>query len=251
MVRLTRSLKRGIVSSVSVFLAVIIGAHSGAYAESVTTEVGGAPWVGFGREDNVFCGVDTAEKVVAFTFDDGPHPRYTDMILDILAEYGIRATFFVVGENAELYSEQLKRIAAEGHEIGNHTYTHCNLKKISREGLMAELTETEKKIKEVCGVTPKIFRPPEGYCNKTVVDCANGMGYTTVLWTVDPRDWASPSVFTVASNIEKNAKCGSIILCHDYNSNKTCPTPEALRMVIPKLLSAGYSFVTVSELLRL
>ena len=76
-------------------------------------------------------------------------------------------------------------------------------------------------------------------------------GYATVLWTVDPRDWASPTVSTVVANIEKNAKCGSIILCHDYNSNKTSPTPEALRIVIPKLLSEGYSFVTVSELLRL
>ncbi len=213
--------------------------------------VGGAPWIGFGREDNVFCGGDTEEKVIALTFDDGPHPRYTDMILDILKEYGVQATFFVVGENAALYPEQLKRISAEGHEIGNHTYTHADLKRINKEALMRELGETERVIENLTGKRPKIFRPPEGRCNETVVSCANERGYATVLWTVDPRDWASPPARDVAAVIEKNAKCGSVILCHDYNSSKRSPTPEALRAVIPKLIENGYSFVTVSELLRL
>lgn len=225
----------GIISSVTV------NAHA----------VGGAPWIGFGREDNVFCGGDTKEKVIALTFDDGPHPRYTDMILDILKEYGIRATFFVVGENVALYPEQLKRISAEGHEIGNHTYTHADLKRINKNTLMHELGETERVIENLTGKRPTVFRPPEGRCNETVVACANERGYTTVLWTVDPRDWASPPARDVAAVIEKNAKCGSVILCHDYNSNKKCPTPEALRTVIPKLIEKGYSFVTVSELLDL
>lgn len=212
--------------------------------------VGDAPWIGFGRDDNVFCGVDTKEKVIALTFDDGPHPRYTDMILDILKEYGVRATFFVVGENAVLYPEELKRIAAEGHELGNHTYTHANLKQIDKSSLMRELSETERVIEELTGQRTTVFRPPEGRCNETVVNCANERGYTTVLWTVDPCDWASPPANRVASVIEKNARCGSVILCHDYNSNKRSPTPEALRTVIPLLMERGYSFVTVSELLR-
>ena len=213
--------------------------------------VGGAPWIGFGREDNVFCGGDTEEKVIALTFDDGPHPRYTEEILDILKEYGVRATFFVVGENAALYPEQLKRISAEGHEIGNHTYTHADLKRIDKKELMRELSDTENIIYDLTGKRPAVFRPPEGRCNETVVSCANGMGYATVLWTVDPRDWASPPAAEVASVIMKNAKCGSVILCHDYNSNKKCPTPEALKSVLPRLMEKGYSFVTVSELLRL
>ena len=250
MVRLMKLYKKFFIFILSILIAVAFVFGQTAYADAGVQGVG-APWVGFGREDNVFCGADTSEKVIALTFDDGPHPRYTDMILDILKEYGIKATFFVVGENVELYGEQLRHIAADGHEIGNHTYTHCNLKKINRAALMAELTETAHKIRSVTGIMPKIFRPPEGCCNKTVVDCANEMGYATVLWTVDPRDWASPAVSEVAENIEKNVKCGSIILCHDYNSNKNCPTPQALRIVIPKLLSDGYSFVTVSELLRL
>lgn len=210
---------------------------------------GGAPWIGFGREDNVFCGADTKERVIALTFDDGPHPRYTDEILDILKEYGVKATFFTVGENAALYPEQLKRIAEEGHEIGNHTYTHADLKRIGKEKLSGELIKTEEIIKEITGCSPKVFRPPEGRCNETVVNCANERGYTTVLWTVDPRDWASPAASEVESVILKNVKCGSVILCHDYNSNKKCPTPEALRKVIPALIDQGYTFVTVSEIL--
>ena len=209
----------------------------------------GMPWIGFGREDNVFCGGDTEEKVIALTFDDGPHPRYTDMILDILKEYGIRATFFTVGENAALYPDQLRRIAAEGHEIGNHTYTHADLKKIERSAFIRELSDTERIIEELTGKLPTVFRPPEGCCNKTVVECANERGYITVLWTVDPRDWSSPPAARVAENILRNVRSGSVILCHDYNSNKKSPTPEALRTVIPALIDKGYSFVTVSELL--
>ena len=199
-----------------------------------------APWVGFGKEDNVFCGADT----------DGPHPRYTEQILDVLKEYGVKATFFAVGENVALYGKQIKRIAAEGHEIGNHTYTHASLKSISREALEKELTKTEEEIEKAVGYPPKVFRPPEGCCNKTVVECANQMGYTTVLWTVDPRDWASPPVETVVGNIMRNVKAGAVILCHDYNSAKNSPTPNALRAVIPRLIEQGYRFVTVSELFR-
>lgn len=225
--------------------AVLLSFSASAHA------VGGAPWIGFGREDNVFCGVDTKEKVIALTFDDGPHPRYTDAILDILKEYGIRATFFVVGENAALYHDELKRIADEGHEIGNHTYTHADLKRIDKSALQKELEETERIIESLSGKRPAVFRPPEGKCNETVVECANERGYTTVLWNVDPRDWASPTAKEVSDVILKNAQCGSVILCHDYNSNGRSPTPDALRTVIPMLKAMGYSFVTVSELLRL
>jgi len=224
---------------VGVISSVVLGAHAAT----------GAPWIGFGREDNVFCGGDTEEKLIALTFDDGPHPKYTDQILDILKEYGVKATFFAVGENAELYPEQLKRIADEGHEIGNHTYTHADLKRIGGAELERELAETEQIVEKVTGRRPTVFRPPEGRCNETVVECANRRGYTTVLWTVDPRDWASPPAHDVATVILKNVKCGSVILCHDYNSNKKCPTPQALREVIPELIEKGYSFVTVSELL--
>ncbi|MBQ9117181.1 MAG: polysaccharide deacetylase family protein [Clostridia bacterium] len=211
---------------------------------------GSYPWIGFGKADNVFCGADTSERVVALTFDDGPHPRYTDAILDILKEYGVKATFFAVGENAELYKEQLKRIADEGHEIGNHTYSHASLKKISPERMKIELTRTAEAVKKITGRMPTVFRPPEGCCNKTVVDCANQLGYTTVLWTVDPRDWSCPPSERVSENILGTVKGGAVILCHDYISAGKSPTPEALRKVIPQLLKEGYSFVTVSELLR-
>lgn len=209
------------------------------------------PWIGFGEKDNVYCGIDTEEKLVALTFDDGPHPRYTDVILDILKEYNVRATFFVVGENVDLYSNVLKRVFEEGHEIGNHTYTHSCLKSLSASDISDEMKRTELAVKSVIGDTAvQLFRPPEGCCNKNVVDSAVERGYKVILWTVDPRDWASSPVDTVVDNIMHNVNSGSIILCHDYNSNKHSPTPEAIRTVIPRLLSQGYRFVTVSELIK-
>lgn len=207
------------------------------------------PWIGFGEEDNVYCGIETDEKLIALTFDDGPHPRYTAEILDILKEYGVKATFFAVGENAVLYENVLKRAFDEGHEIGNHTYTHCCVKNADKAHISSEMLKTENEIMRITGKRSELFRPPEGCCNKNVVDCATKSGYKVILWTVDPRDWASPPVSDVSENILRNVKNGSIILCHDYNSNKNTPTPQALRTVIPELLARGYRFVTVSELI--
>lgn len=222
-----------------------------AAAESygAVSEAGARPWIGFGEKDNVYCGIDTDEKLIALTFDDGPHPRYTDEILDLLNKYGVRATFFVVGENAVLYENVLKRISDEGHEIGNHTYTHCCVKQVDRAHIKDEITKTENEIQRITGKRPTVFRPPEGCCNKNVVSCASELGYKLILWTVDPRDWASPPVSAVSDNILHSVKSGAIILCHDYNSNKHTPTPQALRIVIPSLISGGYRFVTISELI--
>ena len=207
-------------------------------------------WVKFGKEDNVYCGADTKEKIIALTFDDGPHPRYTDEVLDVLKKYSVRATFFAIGENVALYPEQLMRAASEGHEIGNHTYTHPSLKKMSAEDLKAELVKAEKAIESVTGEKPRLFRPPEGCCNKTVVECANQLKYTTVLWSVDPRDWSSPPVESMVANVMNNVRGGAILLFHDYNSSRRSPTPAALGQIIPALIDRGYSFVTVSELLH-
>lgn len=223
----------------------------GAYAEKTDNNAPSAsrPWIGFGEEDNVYCGIDTDEKIIALTFDDGPHPRYTAEILDILKEYGIKATFFAVGENVVLYEQLVKRAFLEGHEIGNHTYSHATIKNLDREELICELERTDKEIERVIGIRPTVFRPPEGRCDQNVVSCAKQMDYKVVLWTVDPRDWSSPPVEAVVNNILKNVGYGSVLLCHDYNSNKKSPTPEALRRVIPELLDRGYKFVTVSELI--
>ncbi len=205
-------------------------------------------WGGFGKKDNVYFCAGTDKKTAALTFDDGPHPVLTDEILDILGEYGIKATFFVIGKNAEKYKKQLLRAYSEGHEIGNHTYSHLTASEKNRVCLTEELKKTDKIIYDITGQHPTLFRPPTGYCNSVAVQSAAELGYKIILWTVDTRDWAHTSTFAIQKNVSKNIGNGSIILFHDYISGASS-TANALRALLPKLIAEGYTFQTVSELL--
>ena len=191
------------------------------------------------------------EKIgqVALTFDDGPHPRYTKAILDILEEYHITATFFVIGKNMELYGAAARRAAAEGHEIGNHTYAHPTLSGISDLAFEREIQMNEALIEEYTGKLPTVFRPPEGYCTPTVERIATKNGSTVILWNVDTRDWAGCPSDMIVRNVMKNTVPGSIILFHDY-VGKNSTTIAALKEILPRLSAAGYRFVTVSELIE-
>lgn len=197
---------------------------------------------------NIYYSVDTKEKYVALTFDDGPHKYRTDEILDVLKEHEVRATFFTVGLMAKEYPDKVLRIISEGHEIGNHTYSHLKMQKLSRDALKYEIEETEKVLNEICEYRPKLFRPPEGWCSEVISSVAAEMDYDIVLWNVDTLDWAHNSSEKICECIEKMVKPGSIILFHDYVSGKS-GTAEALRNIIPKLKVQGYEFVTVSELI--
>jgi len=185
---------------------------------------------------------------IALTFDDGPHPEHTPEILAILEEYGITATFFMIGENVGYYPETARQVIEAGHEIGNHTYTHPRLKQFTDAALTHEILSTEAALYELGECRPHLFRPPEGICSERVASLADRYDYTVVLWTVDTLDWAHTPSEKIAENVITNIRPGGIILCHDYIVNGS-PTPDALRMFIPKLLEAGYKFVTVSELL--
>ena len=190
------------------------------------------------------------ELKIALTFDDGPHPRKTLQILDILAEYKIRATFFLIGENVEYYPEAAKRIISEGHEIGNHTYSHPhNMNKTDKNEIFREMEACEKSIYKVLGCKTTLFRPPEGVVDEYIRTAALSRGYNVILWSIDTRDWAGASVDTIISGIVKNISPGDIILMHDY-TGKHAHTIEALRIMIPKLLEMGYSFVSVSDLIN-
>lgn len=188
---------------------------------------------------------------IALTFDDGPHPRLTPEILDILNEYGVSATFFVVGENVANYPEAAMRIANEGHEIGNHTYTHRHIQSMSKNQLMCEIESCERQIIEVTDdeYRTKLFRPPEGKVDSTVEELGEDLGYSVILWSIDTKDWAHTSVSKIVDNVLSNVKSGDIILMHDYIGTNS-PTPQVLRTIIPKLLERGYKFVTVSELIK-
>ena len=189
-----------------------------------------------------------ADNKIALTFDDGPHPRYTREILDILDEYHIPATFFFVGENVSYYSDTAREVAKRGHEIGNHTYSHPCASKQSEKALRDELSKCDDIIQSVTGVVPKLFRPPQGSWNQRVYDIARERDYSVILWDLDTLDWAKTPSDKIAKYILENAKSGNIILMHDYHSGG-CPTTEALRMFIPNLIEEGYQFVTVSELI--
>ena len=205
-------------------------------------------WGRFGRADNVYSDANTDEKVIALTFDDGPHPLYTPKILDILKKHNAKATFFVIGRNAEIYEALTKRIYDEGHELGNHTYSHLTSKDGNSNSLNKELVKTGEIIKRITSSPPTLFRPPTGYCNNTTVRCASKLNYKIIVWTIDTRDWAHNSVDNIVNTVLKQAKSGSIILMHDYIT-KPSPTPEALEIILSRLTEKGYSFVTVSELI--
>ena len=187
-------------------------------------------------------------KKVALTFDDGPHPRYTPEILSILAEYGITATFFVIGINALHYPEALDAIVASGCEIGNHTYSHNNLRYASREQVEQEITDCQNEIMSRTGRIPTLFRPPEGRFNCYLEDVAASEGFHIILWSIDTLDWAHTPPKEIVQRVLSQLDHGDIILMHDYTSGKNT-TCDALRILIPALLDRGYEFVSVSQLI--
>ncbi|MBE6570281.1 MAG: polysaccharide deacetylase family protein [Ruminococcaceae bacterium] len=201
------------------------------------------------EDDNVlYSWQPNDDKKIALTFDDGPHPVYTKEILDILAEYDLKATFFVVGENAEWFPELVRREYEAGHEIGNHTYTHANLRKAEYNSVLDEILGAEDAVYENTEFRCRLLRPPGGMYGDNVYKAAENLDYTVVLWSVDTRDWAHTPSETIANEVLSNIKSGDIILFHDYIASDS-PTPEALRKIIPVLLAKDYHFVTVSELL--
>lgn len=184
---------------------------------------------------------------IALTFDDGPSRQYTAKILDILQKYNVKATFFVVGVNVEKQPALLRRVIAEGHEVGNHTYSHPHLHKMDKATLTEELAKTDQLLREVGGISPTLFRPPEGVVNPAVKTAAQSGGYSLVLWTIDTRDWALNSSNNIIRMIDQKATDGDIILFHDWIAGDS-PTPAVLEIIIPRLQKRGFEFVTVSEL---
>ncbi|QEK13431.1 polysaccharide deacetylase family protein [Crassaminicella thermophila] len=192
------------------------------------------------------------QKVIALTFDDGPHPRFTPQILDLLKKYDAKATFFVLGRHVELYPTVIKRAVAEGHEIGNHTYTHIDIKNTSLKKLQNEFEKTQNIIFSVTGIKPKIFRPPFGFCTEKVIKLANQNDCKIILWSnhQDSKDWSNPGVQKIIKKTLSNVENGDIILLHDYVEGPS-QTIEALKTILPELKNRGYEFVTISKLITL
>ena len=192
--------------------------------------------------------VNSSNKI-ALTFDDGPHPRYTLDILEILENYGVHATFFFVGENVTYYPDVARSVAQGGHEIGNHTYHHVSPgKNIDVTILQEELSHCENVIQQMTDTSPKLFRPPQGNWNDALYALAREKDYEIILWNIDTLDWAHRTSEQIISHVLDRVQSGDIILMHDYQSDG-CSTVEALRTIIPTLIERGFHFVTVSELL--
>lgn len=191
---------------------------------------------------------DIEGHFIALTFDDGPHPEKTPEILDILRENQIKATFFVVGENARNNEDVIERIINEGHEIGNHTFRHKYLFGKDRGLMEREIDLCDDVIFNHSEYSSHLFRPPGGLFDSTLTSICAERGYSVVLWSIDTRDWAGTAADDIRDEIYKYVEDGSIILMHDYVCGES-HTAEALREIIPKLKELGYCFVTVSELI--
>jgi peptidoglycan/xylan/chitin deacetylase (PgdA/CDA1 family) len=191
---------------------------------------------------------------VALTFDDGPS-AYTRQILDTLLKYDVKATFFVVGKNVERHPDIARRIAAEGHTVGNHTYSHPFWAPMETPNkIHQELDAAAVAIRKACGVTPKYFRPPHGWRSPWMMNLARKEHYTVVTWTVSPDDWQNLTEKSIEQRVLSKAGGGAIILLHDGMETRLNPqrlaTVEALPGIITGLKSRGYSFVTIPELIR-
>ena len=199
---------------------------------------------GHGTAEPAAAIVNENGPVIALTFDDGPYPKVTGHILDVLEKNGVCATFFLLGSRIEGHEDMLTRMDELGCEIGNHSFSHADLTRLSKADCQRELSDTDAEIRRVTGHEASVVRPPYGYYNKTVMSAA---GRPLILWTVDTNDWRGKAPGEIADYVIQQAKEGSVILMHDQQTQ----TADAMEMIIPTLIEEGFRFVTVSELIRL
>lgn len=190
-------------------------------------------------------------KKVALTFDDGPDSVYTPQILDILRKHKVKATFFLIGNRAELFPDVVKRMVKEGHIVGNHSMTHPNIMKLNKEQTFKEIQECEDVLFSLAGYKPVFFRSPYGSLDSEKVKEISELDVKLIAWNVDSLDWKSLTAEQVKYNILENVREGSIVLQHSSGSKKENLTGSvaALEEIIKTLKKEKYKFVTVSELL--
>ncbi|HVO76954.1 MAG TPA: polysaccharide deacetylase family protein [Candidatus Bathyarchaeia archaeon] len=199
--------------------------------------------------------VRSSDKVVALTFDDGPSPEWTPQILDALKKADVKATFFMLGQHAVEYPEIAKRVVAEGHEIGNHSYSHHVLLFYRHRKLQKEIRDGEKAIKDVTGVTTTYFRPPKSWLTDHEKNVINAMGYKIVLWSLNSKDWVTFDDKYMIPYLANNARPGDIILFHDGGGlfkpegGDRSETVKTIPGLVERLRAKGYRFVTITELL--
>lgn len=195
--------------------------------------------------------IETEEKAVAFTFDDGPNAGYTPQILDIFRESDAKATFYMIGTQMQQNPALVRTVYQEGHEIGNHTFTHPHLTELPEQDCMHEVVKTENLISDIIGTKPATFRPPFFDHNEQVDGLVSGLGYPMIgAVNSEANDWDLPGVQHILDKTRVQIGPGSILLFHDGFGDRS-QTVEAVRILVSELVADGYRLVTVSELLKL
>lgn len=229
--------KRKVVSALAVAAAVVL-MFTAVYAP---TAVSAAVVT---RQLPVYC-VERSGKYCSLSFDAAWGNEDTQQLIDILAEYDVKATFFVVGQWVDKYPESVKALHDAGHEVMNHSDTHPHMAKLSSAEIVAELNACNDKVEKVTGVRPTLFRCPYGEYDDNVIGTVSGMGMTAVQWDVDSLDWKDYDAATITQRVTSRVQPGSIVLFH----NAALHTPEALPAILEYLLSEGYTLVPISEIL--
>jgi len=196
-----------------------------------------------GHPDEPMFYIHDGRKRVALTIDDGPSPEYTPQVLRLLEKYRVTATFSMIGLEAAAYPGLVREVAAAGHKIANHTWSHLDLVYLPPAAIADQIGRATGAIHKATGKVPALFRAPYGAWSPVVLrECAQA-GMTPLDWSVDPRDWSRPGVAAIVGNIMRNTRTGSIILEHDGGGDRS-QTVAALKIVLPRLLDAGYRFAT-------
>ena len=189
--------------------------------------------------------VERDSKAIALSFDAAWGNEDTQLLIDILNQYNVKATFFLVGDWVDCYPESVKQLYDAGMEIGNHSDNHAHFTKLSSEGITADVSACNEKIKAITGAAPTLFRCPYGEYDDHVVSAINNMGMQVIQWDVDSLDWKELSAEEIYERVTSRAAPGSICLFH----NAALHTPEALPSIIECLLSEGFSIVPISQLI--
>ena len=200
--------------------------------------------------------VKTNKKNVVLTFDDGPSPVWTPKILDELKKEKIKATFFMIGHHVQKYPEIAQRVAQEGHTIGNHGYAHSVMLYYTPAEIEEEIKYTEHVIKEITGITTQYFRPPKAWLRRTIKEKVKSMGYETILWSLNSKDWVSFNHKAIAQYISKRVKNGDILLFHDSGNVTSTEggsrrqTVKTISLLARMLRQKGFEFISIEELIN-
>jgi peptidoglycan/xylan/chitin deacetylase (PgdA/CDA1 family) len=201
-----------------------------------------------GAKPATYTQVRVDQPYIAMTFDDGPSSANTPRLLEILKQRNIKATFFLIGQNVASNPDIVRRILADGHEIGNHSWTHPQLSKLSDDRVTAEINKTQDAIKEASGFTPTLLRPPYGAITARQREWIESQfGLSIILWSVDPFDWKRPGASVITQRILSQVRPGAIILSHDIHKQ----TVDAMPTTLDSLIAKGYKFVTVTQLIAM